>query len=1198
MNLTINLYSGVILVKLNELLTISPGFHRSVNIKYDLSNPDKVASFIPTEKSELVFEHVLSALKGTVEDGASMLIGSYGTGKSHLATVLGSLFGKCVDSTKFDPVVTKIIKKEVKDLLLEELQKNSPYLLIPISGGVGLSLNQQLLASLKRALVENGLSFTIDSSFTTAMNCINTWSEDFPDTLESLKTILAEISFGTVDSLMQRLNDFEPEALEAFVRIYPKLAAGASFDYFSGDVADIYQSVCFELNKHGYRGIFIIFDEFNKVMDASRSDSSTLKTLQDLAELASRSDDIFKLHLLLISHRTIGQYLPLMTSALAEEWQKIEGRFKVFDVSNKSWETYDLISRVIHKKDPRFFSILTKENVKIEKISDHRRLKNLFEGLSDQIRNDVIIKGCLPLHPVTVFILPRVSAKLAQNERTLFTFLAGHDESPILSALSRDVNDFEYITPWQVYDYFEHQLSCAQDENLKMIWTKVTNALESLPSDAISEAKFVKTIGIFQVAGNSINLPCTTEMIEYVIGNDDYKVARQSLQERKLIYVRQSTLEIEIVEPADFDVEGEIKLWLQQKPMGVSALSYVEELGIRHYFYPHRYNHKYKITRYLTPVYANIENVQTIISNGTLSPIYDGNDGVICYLFPETKEEMKELSQIALNCNDKRVFIAISAEPFPIRETIWRLMALNDIKRSFEMRSVDSRVQALVDIYYEDARQDLINKIERITVYSNKILYFWDGTQIKIKGSERELSFDVSNMLEKVYHATPIINNELINKNNPTLTSRRARNDVIDVILKGYKDIRPRLRSSQEAFMFDTVFIETGLFNEESCIFTARSNGLEPTLVTMEEYFLDTKTEAKGFDVLIKKLIKPPFGIRRGIIPVLLAACVDKYKQYITIRDAAGVDCHIDASLLDKIVQAPSDYSLKIDDWNEASEQLTTGLAELFGWELPENIFFANKFGELADEVFRWFTGLPRFTRETNSVSHAARTFRRFTRVANRNPKQILLQDLPKDLGFNEYSVDDVSTLLGVIKTSKEELENALTTLTERVNSKLYEFFSTYGVPGESLISLARNMSEAMLKSKLPSLEWANIVDYISGFDGYDEFKFTHSFTQILTGVRLEDWLDKTVIDFDTLISELMNSFQQVAATDVGGPRAEVLFLDSAYDKEKYTLYECELSDLGKTLQTYIESSIENFSDAISPLEKRQILLNLLRGHI
>ncbi len=47
-----------------DLITISPGFHRSVNVKYDLHNESKVAGYIPTEKTEAVMKHVLSLYRG------------------------------------------------------------------------------------------------------------------------------------------------------------------------------------------------------------------------------------------------------------------------------------------------------------------------------------------------------------------------------------------------------------------------------------------------------------------------------------------------------------------------------------------------------------------------------------------------------------------------------------------------------------------------------------------------------------------------------------------------------------------------------------------------------------------------------------------------------------------------------------------------------------------------------------------------------------------------------------------------------------------------------------------------------------------------------------------------------------------------------------------------------------------------------
>jgi len=1184
-------------MKLSELISISPGFHRSVNVKYDIHNEEKVASYVPTERAEAVMEHVLSAINGGSGAGASMLVGSYGTGKSHLAAFLGSLLGKQVPASRFAPVLEKIKRPEVKEQLHRELEIVKPCLVVPVSGGDEYDLRQLLLVSLKRTLEENGLSLEIRSSYTAALRFINRWATDFPATYRALQEALARTHLRTMDNLVQGLRRFDPAALHFFTEVYPELAAGADFDYYDGDVADVYREVCVELVKYGYRGIFLVFDEFNRVMDVSVRNRSSFKALQDLAELASRSDESFRLYVLLASHRTIGQYIAGVGGALEDEWRKIEGRFRVFDVSSKPWETYDLISRVLHKKTPDFYDTLSAANQSLKSVGSHRRLPNLFEGLSTEQIDELIVRGCFPLHPVTVFALPRLSARVAQNERTLFTFLAGQDDSPLAEVLDRELEEAECILPWQLYDYFEHQLRRLDDTQIKGIWTNVTNAVESLPHTAEAEVRLLKTIAVYQIAGNSVNLPCTCEMVEYGMRPGEFASALESLKRRKLVYVRSSTQEIEIVQPADIDIEGEVELWMQQKPPGASALSHVTELGIQDYVLAHRYNHENKMTRFLTPVYADIDNISRIVVDGTLSPVYDCLDGVICYMFPETHQELSELRQVAGQCTDQRVIFAVPDHPVSVRKTIWRLLALNDIKEKLKARRADSRAEALIDLHRGDAWQELRSKLAQVTLPSVRVHYYWVGKRVPHVETEQQLSAVASDIMRQVYRNAPVVNNELINKNRPTVTSRRARNEVIDILLQGYSDVRRRLRSSQEEFMLDTLFIKTGLFDEENVGFNTDSAIFKPVLDAIESYLLSAKTEPKGLGGLVHMLTSPPFGVRKGVIPVLLTVCIVKYRQYITIRESSGVDCRIDAALLDRIVEAPGEYTVKLDDWNEALERFASGLAKLFGEQLPDYIFFSNRFGDLADEMFRWLTGLPRVAREAKSVSEAARALRHYARVANRNPKQILFGDLPRALGY-ECVPEHVDALLETVRSAKEELDHVLDRLVEMVQQELYQFFSAYGVGGESLISLARNMVDRVPAGDLQSWKWANLLAYVSGFSGYDETKFTQGLAQILTGVRLEDWVDETWNVFSSNIEELENSRQDVAPAESGVARVELVLLDSPTGPKRIPIHKHAVSDLGRMLQLHLESAIENFGDAISPLEKRQILLELLQKHV
>ena len=1184
-------------MKLRELVTISPGFHRSVNVKYDIHNEEKVISYVPTERAESVMGHMLSAINEDSGEGASILVGSYGTGKSHLAVLLGSLVGKRVPASKFTPLLDKTKTPEVRELLRRELGIATPCLVVPISGGAECDLQQLLLSSLRRTLEENGLNFEIRSNYCAALRFINTWSTKFTATYNALQKAVAQSHFQTVDNLVRGLRDFDPSALHYFTDVYPRLAAGSQFNYYDGDLADIYREVCAELPRHGYRGMVVIFDEFNKVMDASIKNQSSLKVLQDLAELASRSGEDFRFYMLLVSHRTIGQYVAGLGGNLRDEWHKIEGRFSIFDISSKPWEAYDLMSRVLRKNVPDYYEVAVSARPELKSVGSHRRLVNLFEGLSGSRIDELVVRGCFPLHPVTVFALPRISAKVAQNERTLFTFLAGQDDSPLAETLDQDLEEVQLVLPWRLYDYFEHQLRRLDDPVGRSIWTKVTNAVESLPHTAEAEIRLLKTVALYQIVGNSANLPCTVEMVKYGMEPGEFDSALETLISRKLVYVRNSTQEIEIVEPSDIDVEGEIKRWIQQKPPGGSALAEVAQLGFQHYVLAHRYNHENKMTRFLTPAYVDIDNISRIIVSGELSPIYDSLDGVICYAFPETSEEVLEFRRIAGECKDERVVFAIPDRPVPAKALIWRLLALRDISDNLKTKRVDARAEALVRLYHEDAWHQLQARLAQVTTPSIRVQYHWGGKQIIGIDSEQALSSLASDVMEQVFRHAPIVNNELINKNRPTVTSRRARNDVIDLLLQGHSNIRQRLRSSQEEFMFETLFIQTGLFNEETGEMGTGRTVFKAALEAAEAYLLGAKNEPRDLRGLVNMLIAPPFGVRRGVIPVLLAACVVKYRQYITIRELSGIDCRIDAALLDQIAEAPEQYMVKLDDWSEALERFATGLARLFGQQSPDNVFFSNRFGDLADEMFRWFTRLPRVARETRSVSRAARALRHHARLANRNPKQVLFDDLPRSLGY-ECVLENVGALLDTVKSAKDELDHVLDRLGERVREALREFFSAFGVEGESLVSLARNMADRAPVSDLQRWKWANLIAYISGFNGYDEVKFTHGLAQVLTGVRLEDWVDRTWDEFSSNIRDLQNTCREVAPAGACAAKAELVLLDVSNGARRIPICDHHVSELGRMLQSHLESDIENFGDAISPLERRQILLELLQKFV
>ena len=107
-------------MRYTEYLGIRKGFQASINLEFDLNNIDKIESYIPTEQSVKVLGTLLRSYyyQNESENRASVIVGAYGRGKSHLLLVLTAL-------TSLDLDVSGL-KKDYLRNILENLCANHP----------------------------------------------------------------------------------------------------------------------------------------------------------------------------------------------------------------------------------------------------------------------------------------------------------------------------------------------------------------------------------------------------------------------------------------------------------------------------------------------------------------------------------------------------------------------------------------------------------------------------------------------------------------------------------------------------------------------------------------------------------------------------------------------------------------------------------------------------------------------------------------------------------------------------------------------------------------------------------------------------------------------------------------------------------------------------------------------------------------
>ena len=288
-----------------------------------------------------------------------------------------------------------------------------------------------------------------------------------------------------------------------------------------------------------------------------------------------------------------------------------------------------------------------------------------------------MIKGCYPLHPISTFILPRLSEKVAQNERTLFTFLSSDDKHTLTAFLINAKGDFPMLTPDHVYNYFEPLLRKEPyTSEIHKLYETTSKVLQKLDEDSLA-TKVVKTISLIYIIEQFEKLPPIKDIIIDTFRDSvsDVKVIDDVLTEliekECIVYLKRSNGYLKIKESSGVDISAEIQNVIEKTKQTLSVKDILNESSFDSYMYPTAYNDEMEITRYFDFTFIDSTEFFSVVDwerkIGNINA-----DGVIYAIIPRNNDEIEKIREIIIsgNCNHNRVIFVL-----PIRYM--------DIEKSF-----------------------------------------------------------------------------------------------------------------------------------------------------------------------------------------------------------------------------------------------------------------------------------------------------------------------------------------------------------------------------------------------------------------------------------------------------------------------------------------------------------------------------------
>lgn len=1190
-------------MKYSDFIEVNHDFQFSVNLEYDLNKVEKIKGYLPTVASVDVLGTYLKSFYYDRSHRSTVLVGPYGRGKSHLLLVLTALTS--YDSLQFDGRKKKKARKVQLELcdkimtvqpeigaLARMIVENNIRTLPIIVNSNTTDINQAFLVAMHDALERAGLLDLLpDMYFDAAVETISRWEKEYQGAYQKLEQLLDEKKL-TVNKMYIGLKQYDQQWYDLFCSFYPKIAAGSVFNPMSNtDVVKLYSSVVEALNeKSDFCGINIIFDEFSKFLEANLDASRMLnfKIIQDLAEIAERSGKK-QIHFTCITHKNILDY------SASDSFKAVEGRFTTVRFNATAEQSYELIANTIIKKKDFNYLVTKKHSLELKDVMRQTNSLNIFDGLDPKYVEKNILKGCFPLAPASAYALIQISELVGQNERTLFTFLTQDEPHSMSEFVKEEHDEFTLIGFDRIYDYFQ-DLFRQEVFNSRVhdIWTQIDASLSRTGDE--NAKKILKAIGIILLIADE-NIKTTPAHIKAVLLMKDevFETAVRSLLKDRILLQRDS-LEFVLMTARGADVQNDVDEYVNTKIPRIDICELLEEANPLGHAIPRKFNDQFSMFRYFKKIYLLAEVFVQYTSGSEIFNDYP-YDGLIIYIISSAEEmRLKVLEKITQLGDFPQIIICVSEENFKDELLLKKYFAVQRLLQKSE-EIVDPRYQEELELFAYDISSQIKIIIENnFGTASEKSHYLNCSGELYIRRNA-DLGPVVSEICSRCYPLTPILNNEMVNKKSLNAQNIKGRNIAIDWIFEHSEDsiIRCMDGYGPEVSIFKSAYARTGLDGATEI----RDPGMRAVLEKIENFIKSCEQERQDFSELYKCLQAPPFGIRKGILPLLIAYVLRKYKEYAVFYFNSK-EIELSSAILSNINDMPENYELLIEQGTAEREAYMNQLEDLFSSYEDYKIRSINRVYVIVKNMQNWARALPEYTKkfkiyydhgEKCSLNRKYRSVRDELLKFEVNSRQLVYEDLPGILGGGDLqkTIQEISYLKNIlddhVNSCREELKKVSINIIwpdyqGTLSAALTEWYK------ESVDHIKNHMFDSTTNALISIVERTN---------SYDDEQLLDKLIQLFTALTIQDWNDKSVDVYQEALKasiEQINECQMpvedyktdgILAVTIGDQRIEKHFSSDS------------ITGMGQTALNNIREIFEDYNEALEPDEKLAIISELLR---
>jgi hypothetical protein len=942
-------------IKISDLIRIHPNALRSIQVETDVNNQELSNSYVLTSKSRECLGRILLNLDNPSYGRSWTLTGPFGSGKSFFSLFLMNLvcstFIGHQNATKqllgVDPVFVKQISRVVN------LDESKGLLPIPITGF--------------RASIQKCLQHGFDQVITQLGN---------PDALASIKSEL--------DSWSEQTNSHD---IVRWIKAFTSKVKTTPFNY---------------------QGIVVIFDEMGKPLEfsATHSDEIDIYLLQELAEYANRSNTSTFIFIGIL-HQSFERYAATLDQTTQREWSKVQGRFEDIAFQEPPNQQTRLLANSIYIAKPEKIRELipTLTNI-IDESIEAGWCPLLMK--SEEFQN--LSETAYPFHPSVLVALPYLFKRLAQNERSIFAYLASFEpfgfqefigtQSPPTFLRLPDLFDY-LVANFQARLYLSNRAR-ALTETLERLSTAAE--LNSL------EIEILKTIGLLNWLGEVSQIQANEGLLSSALKTDKYTYseihqALLNLKKRSIIIYRQYNQTYAVWQGSDVDLDER----MDQANKQISGIFNLAD-AVQRYLPPRplvarRHSFQTGTLRFFEVHYIGTSTLKNY--SPTPKP---GASGLVLLCLASNSGEISDFIKWAEQPqfrNNDGVLIGITKHTTRLYELLSDLRHYHWIEENTPELRDDKVAQKELFVRINSIETLIQNELDhsvslhRLTDTTNCI---WKYKGLDLQVSENVgISYILSGLCDERFSSSPIIWNELINRRTLSSQSARARRNLIEAMLTNSH--LPQMAIDgypPERSMYESIFTRGGLHK----LSTSGQWEIQPPAIddplklngvwkAINDFIFVSPPTTQPLIELYKILGNPPFGITEGIIPVLICAFLQVHKEETTLYREGTLLAEPSVPDWEVLLRRPELFSIAGCRVTGSRLALVTRIAR--GLNTNPSVM------SVVRELVRQLKSLPEYAWKTNKISREATALRRAVELAH-SPEQLLFNDLPGALDLDPIS--------------------------------------------------------------------------------------------------------------------------------------------------------------------------------------------------